>query len=311
MNPKLARRHDALCRAAARLGDLREIALDAENAVPEGVPSAALRFCCWMNAVERDIFTRPFEGDEAEESVKKYEHFLPRIAGVLAHLDGADADAAAAAAAAKEVSAGDAERDRVLAGLAALRDATIERWDGLGACAIETRAPVHYYALHGVARDADAVVASYPVEGGGWAHEVELRYATFVEYQSRPTMPRFDLAPLAKRLNAIDDGLAGEQKWEVAGITDSGPLLRVNDGARRLTRAERYGSPDERPMIGSGFTPERFREIVRSYFDHGVRGAMKHLYVKRPEDVPRVGFWSWKETRAMNQTADWNAWSPP
>ena len=311
MNPKLARRHDALCRAAARLGDLREIALDAENAVPEGVPSAALRFCCWMNAVERDIFTRPFEGDEAEESVKKYEHFLPRIAGVLDHLDGADADADAAAAAAKEVSAGDAERDRVLAGLAALRDATIERWDGLGACAIETRAPVHYYALHGVARDADAVVASYPVEGGAWAHEVELRYATFVEYQSRPTMPRFDLAPLAKRLNAIDDGLAGEQKWEVAGITDSGPLLRVNDGARRLTRAERYGSPDERPMIGSGFTPERFREIVRSYFDHGVRGAMKHLYVKRPEDVPRVGFWSWKETRAMNQTADWNAWSPP
>ena len=311
MNPKLARRHDALCRAAARLGDLREIALDAENAVPEGVPSAALRFCCWMNAVERDIFTRPFEGDEAEESVKKYEHFLPRIAGVLAHLDGADADAAAAAAAAKEVSAGDAERDRVLAGLAALRDATIERWDSLGACAIETRAPVHYYALHGVARDADAVVASYPVEGGGWAHEVELRYATFVEYQSRPTMPRFDLAPLAKRLNAIDDGLAAERKWEVAGITDSGPLLRVNDGARRLTRAERYGSPDERPMIASGFTPERFREIVRSYFDHGVRGAMKHLYVKRPEDVPRVGFWSWKETRAMNQTADWNAWSPP
>ena len=311
MNPKLARRHDALCRAAARLGDLREIALDAENAVPEGVPSAALRFCCWMNAVERDIFTRPFEGDEAEESVKKYEHFLPRIAGVLAHLDGADADADAAAAAAKEVSAGDAERDRVLAGLAALRDATIERWDSLGACAIETRAPVHYYALHGVARDADAVVASYPVEGGGWAHEVELRYATFVEYQSRPTMPRFDLAPLAKRLNAIDDGLAAERKWEVAGITDSGPLLRVNDGARRLTRAERYGSPDERPMIASGFTPERFREIVRSYFDHGVRGAMKHLYVKRPEDVPRVGFWSWKETRAMNQTADWNAWSPP
>ena len=306
MNPKLARRHDALCRAAARLGDLREIALDAENAVPEGVPSAALRFCCWMNAVERDIFTRPFEGDEAEESVKKYEHFLPRIAGVLAHLDGTP-DAAAA----KEVSVGDAERNRVLAGLAALRDATIERWDGLGACAIETRAPVHYYALHGVARDADAVVASYPVEGGGWAHEVELRYATFVEYQSRPTMPRFDLAPLAKRLNAIDDGLAGEQKWEVAGITDSGPLLRVNDGARRLTRAERYGSPDERPMIGSGFTPERFREIVRSYFDHGVRGAMKHLYVKRPEDVPRVGFWSWKETRAANQTADWNAWSPP
>ena len=88
LNPKLARRHDALCRAAARLGDLREIALDAENAVPEGVPSAALRFCR-MNAVERDIFTRPFEGDEAEESVKKYEHFLPRIAGVLDHLDGA------------------------------------------------------------------------------------------------------------------------------------------------------------------------------------------------------------------------------
>ena len=306
MHPKLACRHNALCRAAARLGDLREMALDAENANPEGVPSAALRFCCWMNTVEREMFTRPFEGDEAEESAKKYEHFLPRIAGVLAHLDGTP-DAAAA----KEVSVGDAERNRVLAGLAALRDATIERWDGLGACAIETRAPVHYYALHGVARDADAVVASYPAEGGGWAHEVELRYATFVEYQSRPTMPRFDLAPLAKTLNAIDDRLAAEQRWEVAGITDTGPLLRVNDGARRLTKAERYGSPDERPMIGSGFTPERFREIVRSYFDHGVRGAMKHLYVKRPEDVPRVGFWSWKETRAANQTVDWNAWLPP
>ena len=95
MHPKLACRHNALCRAAARLGDLREMALDAENAVPEGVPSAALRFCCWMNTVEREMFTRPFEGDEAEESAKKYEHFLPRIAGVLAHLDGTS-DAAAA-----------------------------------------------------------------------------------------------------------------------------------------------------------------------------------------------------------------------
>ena len=59
--------------AAARLGDLREMALDAENAVPEGAPPPR-RFCCWMNTVEREMFTRPFEGDEADESAKKYEH---------------------------------------------------------------------------------------------------------------------------------------------------------------------------------------------------------------------------------------------
>ena len=85
-----------------------------------------------------------------------------------------------------------------------------------------------------------------PAEGGRLGARGGASIATFVEYQSRPTMPRFDLAPLAKKLNAIDDRLAAEQRWEVAGITDTGPLLRVNDGARRLTKAERYGSPDER-----------------------------------------------------------------
>ena len=191
-----------------------------------------------MNTVEREMFTRPFEGDEAEESAKKYEHFLPRIAGVLAHLDGTPTPPPR-----RRCPSGTPERNRVLAGLAALRDATIERWDGLGACAIEARAPVLLRPTRRRSRRRRHRGEVTPPRGG-WAHEVELRYATFVEYQSRPTMPRFDLAPLAKKLNAIDDRLAAEQRWEVAGITDTGPLLRVNDGARRLTKAERYGSPD-------------------------------------------------------------------
>jgi hypothetical protein len=40
-----------------------------------------------------------------------------------------------------------------------------------------------------------------------------------------------------KELNKTERGLA----WDAPGITDSGPLLRLNQPDKRLTKAERYG----------------------------------------------------------------------
>ena len=81
INPSAARRLEPVARAAARLGDFREL-LDAD---PRSHPPslAALRFACWMNAEERALFSRPFEGDEAQESAKKFDHFLPLVTRAL------------------------------------------------------------------------------------------------------------------------------------------------------------------------------------------------------------------------------------
>jgi|TARA_B110000967_G_scaffold28451_1_gene26488 hypothetical protein len=95
IHPLKARRHEELLRACARLGDLRELGLDMDRRgndnsanshqiVPPGsLSDQALRFCCFVNAVETQTFTAPFVGDEFEESRKKYKHFLPIVSEVI------------------------------------------------------------------------------------------------------------------------------------------------------------------------------------------------------------------------------------
>ena len=56
---------------------------------------------------------------------------------------------------------------------------------------------------------------------------------------SRPVWPRLDLGPLAAALNRIDAGREAGTHWGAASLVDTGPLLRLDAGGRKLTKAQR------------------------------------------------------------------------
>ena len=94
-------------------------------------------------------------------------------------------------------------------------------------------------------------------------------------------------------------------RWDAPGVTDSGPLLRINDPNKRLSKAERYGNPRDRPIYASTIYPDEFLAVVRSFFEFGTRGAKTASGVNG--EVPRRG-WSWRETHAINAHVKWDEW---
>jgi len=66
LQPKEALQHEALLRAAAHLGDFRELTPPAGSALAD----QALLLACWVNAVERACFYAPFRGSEALGSAR-------------------------------------------------------------------------------------------------------------------------------------------------------------------------------------------------------------------------------------------------
>ena len=334
IDPLKALEHEDVLREAARIGDFRELRVtrggddtrdgsssdDANPNRPYGMWSetaAALKLCAWINSRERTLFTRPFEGVEEDESVKKFEHFLPLMTTALDAVEPPEGSSTAtdeALAAKCGIHDGDEETRRVLEGVERLYgnvsglsewDGPCERCDTLGVCVVRYDEPVHYYALFSLAVDSDVVVGVY----NGNRYEVESRYVGFVDYQSRPSWPRLNLSALAKKLNAMDGAVTragSDLRWDVAGLTDSGPLLRLNDQKRRLTRAERYGHPDERPIYASELSPDRFVATCRGFFEHAADGARVHLNAKTNAEVPKRG-WTWKETHELNSAVDYDA----
>ena len=287
-----------------------------------------------MNAEERALFSRPFEGDEAQESAKKFDHFLPLVtraleeslreppAAALIHEEKKDLTTKTLESADSILSRGNALVAETLAHLAAIRSTpgAVDRWDALGVCVIDAPVATRYYAAFTFARDADYVVSLFPEN----AYEVEARYVGFVDFRSRPAWPRFDLAPLARALNAMEEearrtpprgGSASSSRepthqnttlsWDVAGPSDTGPVLRLTDSARRLTRAERYGDPCERPAERSEIPREAFLRVTRVFFERAAREAAKHLGVEAWADVPKVG-WTWGDIGAINAAADFD-----
>jgi len=345
VHPFAARKHERLLRTIARLGDFREVDFDANGSTrPNSLADAALRFCTWMNAVEAREFSKPFEGNEAEASEKKYDYFLRMIESVLEELAreididreaAADSSAtrddsavetqraAAAAAAASRrgrlgMDAGDEERRVVLSDAKRLFDAAKTRvrfHEDLGIAFVETEGGAcHYYALFSVVKSADVVVFL----GSGGEYEVESRYVGFVDYRSRPTTPRMDLSVLAEKLNSLEETHGGASvgtrgatppalRWDCAGFTDSGPLLRLNDPNRRLTKAERYGSPRDRPIFKSNIPPGVFITVATSFFRHGLESIAGN---RGASSVAKVG-WTWKETRDARDAIDWGKWEVP
>ena len=336
INPIAARKHETLMRAAARLGDMREMAFEPDGEIVAGsVAAAALKLCAWINAVEALEFSKPFDGDEAEASAKKYAHFLPLVKDALEVL-AYDVNDAMKRDAEKSPTDGDLETRRVVtrtrsralrvelgdAEVATVRDDARRLFDDsqtvvtfehdLNLVFIETAGgPCHYYALFSVAKDADVVVSAH----GDRAYEVESRYVGFVDYRSRPTTPRLDLGVLAEALNAMEDAKAlrsinggTDLRWECAGFTDSGPLLRLGDPNRRLTKAQRYGSPTDRPHFASTVPVGSFKKTVASFFRHALESiARANGTTGGAAGIAKVG-WTWKETRAAHDAIDWSKW---
>lgn len=388
--PLKARKHEYLLRAIARLGDMRELdfrdgSLTQEgHSIPPGsVADQALRFCCWMNAVEILKFTSPFEGDEFCESKKKYKHFLPLIADVLdviafdaematitpedARQTGRTTELETKRVVMKhrsknklELWRGDNERAIVLRDLSRLCNPALTKvsfHSEINVAFIESNdtTPFHYYASFSAVKNADVVVTMFADDGNDSndgnesntthdlgskisKYEVEMRYVTFVDYQSRPTTPRLDLSILAKRLDAVENfgqksiQKPSQKRWDVSGFTDSGPLLRINHELHRLTKAQRYGAPFERPVFPSSIPNDQFKSIVVSFFRHafsemaakgvvprglkasgnGLKGGRDDLKGDTTElnaiaSVRKVG-WTWRETRDAHATVDWGTW---
>jgi hypothetical protein len=147
MHPAKALRHENLLREAALIGDMRSLHVRYDEKTKSVFyrPGAdmALRLCCWLNSQERALYTRPFEGNEQEESANKYRHFLPLMGDVLDALTGAGGSDDAAhrrrVNGARELEKGNAERAVVRRDVRSLyrfrcreQHLTISRFWGLG-----------------------------------------------------------------------------------------------------------------------------------------------------------------------------------
>lgn len=265
LHPELALRHEALLRLVATLGDFREV--DLANPLAEH----ALQLVCWLNAEEKARFYEPFGAParrqrEDEASAEKFAWFLPRFAAVLENPETGHA-------------VWQPEYDRVqAANTSMLSPQTVRRtYREIGLEVVQTPTPVPYYALFSPTAGVDIVLSLYE----GNRYELEYKYTTWIDLESRPTLPRLHLAPLVARLNALE---TSRRLWTADGVTDTGPLLRLN--GKKLTKAERYADPDGRPIYASSIAPEVLEREVVAFFRDGYAGIQARKY------------WTWAEVKA-------------
>ncbi|MAY83288.1 MAG: hypothetical protein CMP59_04065 [Flavobacteriales bacterium] len=255
--PELTLKYKSAMIEMARIGDFREYLPKNEGS------DLALKLCCWMNKVEKDMFYRPFEEkDEIKSCVPKFEYFLKIFPDVLQQIDQYKTD-------------WEAEYMRVKEDMHLLQEE--ERVNELGLIIRKAAQPLHYYALFSETEGLDMVLSIYPSN----RYELECKYTTWIDLASRPNLPRVDLRPLAEQLNQIE---ASEQIWEVDRITDTGPILRLE--SKKLHKAERYAHPFEREIYGSSIEEVEFVKLVKEFLKKGFEG----IKPKR--------FWTWKEMKA-------------
>ena len=266
LHPALARQHEALLRLVAILGDFREI--DFSNPLADH----ALQLGCWLNAEEKARFYEPFGAParrrrEDEASAEKFDWFLPRFAEVLQNPEVGRA-------------AWQPEYERVQAAAAVLHSPAtqLRRYPKIGLVTVQTPQPVPYYALFGPTAGFDIVLSMYDNQ----RYALEYKYTTWIDLESRPTLPRVSLAPLVARLNELE---TSERRWAADGITDTGPLLRL--AGKKLSKAERYADPDGRPLYSSSISPEVLEREVIAFF--------KEKYA----DIRPKKYWTWAEVKAV------------
>ena len=267
LNPEKALENEELLRQMALIGDFRELDLN------HPLAGEALKLVCWINARERDMFYAPFAADEMEEKeakqcVSKFRYFLREFGRVLQDPDW-------------EKGVWEEEVGDVLLGYRDMYkpDTRLERHPDIGLVIIQTHRPLHYYALFSRTKGFDIVLSCYDDN----RYELEYKYTTWVDIDSRPTLPRITLEPLAAQLNQLENS---GHTWTWDGITETGPLLRL-DGDK-LSRMEAYDNPTAREIFSSSIPVEELKQIVVNYF----KSAYEGIEPKR--------YWRWDEVKEMN-----------
>ncbi|KAL6759905.1 TLD-domain-containing protein [Haematococcus lacustris] len=289
-NRQQALRHEPVLRHMARIGDFREgcLAPDlvARHGHMDGVTSirealTALKLCCWLNTLERRLFSAPYETKDCED---KFAHFLPRFAAVLADPEAAWAD-------------WQDEYKKVMGGFEELvqgNGCEVVTVDKVGLAVLHCAEPMHYYSLFSHTHGADVVLMMFD----GNRYEVECKYTQYVHVHTRPVWPRLDLSALALVLNQLEgQALPPGTAWTANRITDTGPLLRLEHEEQHLTKAQRYGHPYERPILASSLPPATMAACVQSCLEFGLQGVS-----------PKRGGWSWEELHDLNQAIPWQSW---
>jgi hypothetical protein len=119
----------------------------------------------------------------------------------------------------------------------------------------------------------------------GRRYELEYKYTTWIDLESRPTLPRLPLNGLAARLSSLE---MPPSAWVFDAITDTGPLLRL--GGKKLSKAQRYADPDQRPIETSSIDAETSEKEVVAFFQQGYAGIEPRRY------------WTWTEIKAAGST---------
>ena len=267
LHPEMAVRHEPLLRLVATLGDFRELNW------ADPLADRALRLVCWLNAEEKTRFYEPFGAParrrEDEASAEKFAWFLPRFAAVLEN------PAAARAAWAPEY-----ERVRRAAAVMQSPATKLTTYPEIGLVVVRTPAPLPYYALFGPTAGSDLVLSLYEEQ----RYEFEYKYTTWIDLESRPTLPRLPLTALAARLNALEQT---PRRWTCDGLTDTGPLLRL--AGRGLSKAQRYANPDQRPIYSSSLAAAEVEREVVAFFQQGYAGIAPRRY------------WTWAAVKAAGK----------
>ncbi|AYA37009.1 hypothetical protein D3Y59_08030 [Hymenobacter oligotrophus] len=270
LNPGLAKQHETLLRMVATLGDFRE--LDWQHPLAD----TALKLVCWLNAKEKELFYPPFGAPELrrredEASAEKFAWFLPAFAEVMQNPN-----------LGRGAWVPEYERVRQATEVMQSSATQLHRYPELGLVVVHTPEPLPYYALFGPTAGYDMVLSCYNEQ----RYELEYKYTTWVDLESRPTLPRLPLQALAERLNELE---TTRRLWTCDAVTDTGPQMRLS--GRGLSKVQRYADPDQRPIYASSIpAAELETEVVRFF---------KTQYV----GVEPRRYWSWDETRATGVAA--------
>jgi hypothetical protein len=268
LNPELALEREELLRQMAIIGDFRELDLN------HPLAGEALKLVCWINAKEKELFWPPFGTEFLPESEvtlcpKKYNYFLKAFTRVLKDPDW-------------ERGSWEDEVGSALLGYREMYSpkTRLSRYPEIGLIVIETPHPIHYYGLFSRTIGFDIVLACYEQN----RYELEYKYTTWVDLASRATLPRISMAPLAEKLNELEQS---GHVWTYDAITETGPILRLS--GENLSKVETYESPTEREIYSSTIDVTELKQLVVQYFMNAY-SSIKPKYN-----------WSWKEIKELNR----------
>lgn len=259
MNPGHARKFREVLVQAAQIGDFREY-------LP-GHPASdlALKLVCWINALEKERFYRPFGmKEEAISCIPKYEFFLPLIGEFLNNPE-------------HQRSIWQPEYDQVMTGIDRIKSqGQTQLVEDIRLRIIEVPEPIHYYALFSQSTGADLVLMMYH----GNRYELEYKYTGWIDTITRNQFPRLPFDQLTSRLSSLE---TSPMTWWGNSIMDTGPSVRL--GNEHIKKEMRYAHPFERTIYPSGIAPSSMKEEVITFYRQNLK------------DIPKQTTWTWQQMR--------------